>query len=195
MCFTYMIHVLTVLCKCHRIICMEKNSEEYIALRDKCIQKYRKLCKDSVVFDLCEVDKQTRVMFLEDEVYLMKTKAMKAASFEQQIDILDQVIAGTFGDPERGEQTTNILKAMNMKQEILLNDIGINDDVKNALNIAFVPMAKDDFTALGTIEVNEGNGSTELSSTFGMSDDALSAEEKAKRMLLDMQNGGDNGNA
>lgn len=159
---------------------MEKT--EYEDLRGRCIKSYGKLYKDSLVFDLNKVDKAVRIRLLEDPVYITETKALKASLFEQQVDTLDTVLSGAYAEHGKDNSPT-ILKAMEMKQKLLLDDIGINDDLKNALNVAYTAMSKDEFESLPTIEVNEGNGSTDLSSDFGLSQDNLSAEEKAKQML------------
>ena len=161
---------------------MEKTDTTYTELRDECIRKYKKLYKDSLVFDLCRVDKATRIRILEDPVYIAETKSLKASLFVEQIDKLDEVLAGVYAE-EGKDQSQTVLKALDMKQKLLLEDIGINDDVKNALNIAFVSMSKEDFEKLDTVEVEEGNGNTDLSSDFGMVSDEMSAEEKAKQLL------------
>ena len=165
---------------------MEK-TRSYEELRKQCIQKYGKLYKDSLVFDLCKVDKPTRIMLLEDEVYITETKAVRASLFETQVDTIDAVLAGVYSPEANKDTSQTILKAMEMKQKLLLDDIGINDDVKNALNIVFTAMTKAEFDLLENVEVEEGNGSTDLDSDFGMDSDSLSAEEKAKKMLREKQ--------
>lgn len=170
---------------------MEKNRIEesfktYAEIREECIRKYKKLYKDSLVFDLCKVDKATRVKLLEDPVYIAETKSLKADLFVQQIDKLDEVLGGIYAE-EGKDQSQTILKALDMKQKLLLEDIGINDDVKNALNIAFIAMSKEDFESLDTIEIEEGSGNTELAGDFGMQSDDMSAEEKAKKLLAQKQ--------
>ena len=161
--------------------------KEYENLRQKCIDKYRKLYKDSLVFDLCKVDKPTRVKLLEDEVYLTETKAIKASLFEAQVNTLDEVIAGAYVTDQTKDQSQTVLKAMEMKQKLLLDDIGINDDIKNSLNIVFTAMGKDDFEKLGTVEIEEGTGTTELPSDFGLQREDMTAEEKAKKLLAEKQ--------
>lgn len=162
-------------------------NKEYENLRQKCIDKYRKLYKDSLVFDLCKVDKTTRVKLLEDEVYITETKAIKASLFEAQVNTLDEVIAGAYVTDQTKDQSQTVLKAMEMKQKLLLDDIGINDDIKNSLNIVFTAMNKEDFEKLGTVEIEEGSGTTELSSDFGLQSENMTAEEKAKKLLAEKQ--------
>ena len=163
------------------------DNKEYENLRQKCIDKYRKLYKDSLVFDLCKVDKPTRVKLLEDDVYVTETKAIKASLFETQISTLDNVIAGTYVTDQTKDQSQTVLKAMEMKQKLLLDDIGINDDIKNPLNIVFTSMSKEDFENLGTVEIEEGTGTTEFSSDFGLQSENMTAEEKAKKLLAEKQ--------
>ena len=167
---------------------LTEKEKEYIEIRKNCIDKYKKLYKDNLVFDLCKVDKATRIKLLEDNIYIMETKAIKAGLFENQIDTIDNVIAGVYTTEPSKDSSQVVLKAMEMKQKLLLDDIGINDDIKNALNVIYTSMDKEEFNSLGTIEIEEGSGNTDLSADFGMtSDDQLSAEEKAKKLLRQKQ--------
>lgn len=159
----------------------------YEEIRDACIAKYKKLYKEQLVFDLCMVDKPTRVKLLEDPVFIMHTKASRARLFEEQLDVVNEVLSGVYAGEDTKDRSATVLKALEMKQKLLLDDIGINDDIKNALNIVYVAMSREDFEAMETVEVYQGSGNTELSSDFGMTHDDMSAEEKAKKLLADKQ--------
>ena len=132
---------------------MALEQKDYEELRDKCIQKFKILYKDAVVFDYCEVPKDIRIRLLNDPYYISKTKALRASLFAQQLETLDAVLAGAYGNPDKPtDQSATVLKALEMKQKLLLEDLNINKDDSNALNIAFTAMSKEDFEALETVE-------------------------------------------
>lgn len=160
---------------------MALSDVEYEKLRDKVITKYKILYKDSMAMDMCEVPKDVRVRMLQDEYYITKTKAIKASLFAQQLETLDAVLAGSYVNTEKPTDTSGtILKALEMKQKLLLEDLNVNKDETNALNVAFIAMSKEDFEALETVEINEGSNITELSADFGVSEDTDSFEARLK---------------
>lgn len=157
--------------------------QEYEVLRDKCISSFRTIYKDALVFDYNEVPKETRIRLLEDPVYISKTKAIKAGLFIQQLETLDEVIAGRYANAEKPtDQSGTILKALEMKQKLLLEDLNVTKDESNALNVTFIAMSKEDFEACETVEINEGGNSVELGADFGAGgeDDSFEARMKAK---------------
>lgn len=160
---------------------MALSDVEYEELRDKVITKYKILYKDSMAMDMCEVPKDVRVRMLQDEYYITKTKAIKASLFAQQLETLDAVLAGSYVNTEKPTDTSGtVLKALEMKQKLLLEDLNVNKDETNALNVAFIAMSKEDFEALETVEINEGSNTVELSSDFGVSEDTDSFEARLK---------------
>ena len=137
--------------------------------------------------------KDIRIRLLNDPYYISKTKALRASLFAQQLETLDAVLAGAYGNPDKPtDQSATVLKALEMKQKLLLEDLNINKDDSNALNIAFTAMSKEDFEALETVEVNQGGNSTELGADFGVSDDTDSFEARMKAQtkakLKDLEN-------
>lgn len=165
----------------------------YEALRDKVISKFRILYKDALAMDMCEVPKDVRIRMLDDEVYLTKTRAIRANLFAQQLETLDAVLAGSYSNSDKPTDTSGtILKALEMKQKLLLEDLNITKDDSNALNVTFTAMSKEDFEALSTVEVHEGSNSTELGADFGVSEDTDSFEARlkadAKQRLKDLEN-------
>lgn len=163
---------------------MALTEQEYVELRDKCVAKYRILYKDALVFDACEVPKDLRIRLLDDAVYISKTKAIRAELFAQQLETLDEVLGGVYSNPEKpGDTSGTILKALEMKQKLLLEDLNIIKDDSNALNVTFVGMTREDFEALETVEINEGGNSTELGADFVASDDNDSFEARMKADL------------
>lgn len=156
----------------------EKSYEE---LRAEVIQQYRIIYKDSLAMDICKVPKDVRIRMLEDPEYIAETKAIKAGLFVDQLNTLDKVLAETYNHSEKGtDMSGTVLKALEMKQKLLLEDINITKDESNALNVAFVAMSKEDFESLETIEVNHGGNSREIGADFGVSDDTDSFEARLK---------------
>ena len=159
--------------------------KEYESLRDKVISKYKILYKDSLAMDACEVPKETRIRLFEDEVYLAKTKAIKATLFEGQLNTLNEILAGVYAE-EGKDNSAVLLKALEMKQKLLLEDLNVVKDDSNAVNVTFMSMNKEDFESLDVVEINEGsNNSTELGADFGVADDDNNSFEA--RMKAEVQ--------
>jgi hypothetical protein len=176
---------------------MALTQSEYEKLRADVISNFKILYKDALAMDICEVPKDIRIRMLDDEYYLTKTKAIRASLFAQQLGTLDKVLAGYYANTEKPtDQSTVILKALEMKQKLLLEDLNITKDDSNALNVAFTAMSKEDFEALSTVEINQGGNSTELGADFGVSDDTDSFEARlkadAKQRLKELENQKDN---
>ena len=154
----------------------------YEELRDRVIQKFGIVFKDSVAMDACKVPKDLRIRMLDDPVYMAETKALRANLFVNQLDELDNVIAGAYDNSEKGsDRSATVLRCLELKQKLLLEDLNINKDESNALNVSFIAMSKEDFEALETIEVNKGgNKNRELSADFGVNEDTDSFEARMK---------------
>lgn len=159
---------------------MEK--QEYEKLRTQCIDKFKLIPKDQIVFDACEVPKEIRILLLEDEVYLAKTKAIRANQFIENIRILDRAIAGAYVGGKDTDQTGNVLKASELKNKILFDELNVNKDESNALNVTFVGMDRESLLNLETVELNEGSNKAELGADFGVGgeDDSFESRMKAK---------------
>lgn len=153
---------------------------EYEELRAKCIESFKILYKDSLVFDYNEVPKDVRIRLLDDPIYLAKTKALKAGLFIEQLDILNNVLAGSYQGEKQTDQSGVILKALELKNKLLLEDLNVTKDESNALNVTYVAMSREDFEALETVEVSEGGNSVELGADFGVSEDNDSFEARLK---------------
>lgn len=153
---------------------------DYEELRTKCIESFKILYKDSLVFDYNEVPKDVRIRLLDDPIYLAKTKALKAGLFIEQLDILNNVLAGSYQGEKQTDQSGVILKALELKNKLLLEDLNVTKDESNALNVTYVAMSREDFEALETVEVSEGGNSVELGADFGVSEDNDSFEARLK---------------
>ena len=159
--------------------------KEYERLRDKVISKYKILYKDSLAMDACEVPKETRIRLFEDEVYLAKTKAIKATLFEGQLNILNGILAGVYAE-EGKDNSATLLKALEMKQKLLLEDLNVVKDDSNAVNVTFTSMSKEDYENIDVVEINEGaNNSTELGADCSVADDDNNSFEA--RMKAEVQ--------
>ena len=178
----------------------EKSYEE---LRADVISKFKIVYKDSVAMDACKVPKDVRVRMLEDPEYILETKAIKAHLFIDQLDELSNIIAGTYDNSEKGsDRSATVLRCLELKQKLLLEDLNVNKDESTALNVAFIAMSREDFEALDTVEINEGGNSRELSADFGVSEDTDSFEARLKadakqrlKELEDSKGGENNGDA
>lgn len=172
----------------------------YEELRDRVIQKFGIVFKDSVAMDACKVSKDIRIRMLEDPVYIAETEALRANLFVNQLDELDNVISGAYDNSEKGsDRSATVLRCLELKQKLLLEDLNINKDESNALNVSFIAMSKEDFEALETVEVNKGgNNNRELSADFGVNEDTDSFEARMKadaKQRLKEKEEAENGNA
>lgn len=160
---------------------MADKTKTYEELRDEVIKKFKVLYKDALAMDICKVPKDIRVRMLEDLEYIAETKAIRANLFVEQLEILDNVLTETYNHSDKGtDMSGTILKALEMKQKLLLEDLNITKDESNALNVAFIAMSREDFEALDTVEVSDGGNSRELSADFGVSEDTDSFEARLK---------------
>ena len=147
---------------------MALTQTEYEELREKVISKYKILYKDSMAMDMCEVPKEVRIRMFEDPYYISKTKAIKAGLFAQQLETLDTVLAGGYANSEKPtDQSATVLKALELKQKLLLEDLNVTKDDSNALNVTFMALTPEEFNAVETVAVNEGsNASDDLGVDF-----------------------------
>lgn len=159
--------------------------EDYEELRSKVISKYKILYKDTLAMDACKVPKEIRIRLFTDPEYLAQTKAIKALLFADQLEYLNSVLAGNYAE-EGKDNSATVLKAIEMRQKILLEDLNVIKDDSNAVNVTFMSLKKEDFEALDVVEVNKGsNNTTELGADFGVNDDDNSSFES--RMKAQVQ--------
>jgi hypothetical protein len=169
----------------------------YEELRDEVIKQFGILYKESVAMDMCRVPKDVRIRMLEDPYFIMETKAKKAGLFVEQLELLNGVITGVYDNSEKGgDRSATVLKAMELKQKLLLEDLNINKDESNALNVTYIAMSREDFEALDTVEVNKGGNSREIGADFGVSEDNDSFEARlkadAKQRLKELEDNKEN---
>lgn len=155
----------------------------YEELRDEVISKFKIVYKDSVAMDACKVPKELRIRMLEDPEYIAETKAIKAHLFIYQLEELDNIVAGNYDNSEKGtDRSATVLRCLELKQKLLLEDLNVTKDESNALNVTYIAMSREDFEALDTVEINEGGNSNELGADFGgkEEDNSFEARMKAK---------------
>lgn len=175
---------------------MSEEKTDYEELRDKVISKFKILYKDSLAMDICEVPKEVRIRLLDDPYYITKTKAIKAGLFAEQLETLDEVLAGHYANSEKPTDTSGtILKALEMKNKLLLEDLNVNKDDSNALNITFVAMTREDFEKQEVVENNEGENAVKLGADFGQSDNNDSFESRMKAEVKKKMKENENGSA
>jgi len=159
----------------------DKKDIPYEDLRENVIKQFRILCKEALAMDICEVPKDVRLRMLEDPYFITKTRAIKAGLFVQQLDILDNVLAGNYNNSDKpSDNSATVLKALEMKQKLLLEDLNVTKDESNALNVTYIAMSREDFEAMETVEINEGSNSTELGADFGGEEGENSFEARMK---------------
>lgn len=155
----------------------------YEELRENVIKQYKILYKESVAMDMCRVPKDVRIRMLEDPYFIQETKAIKAGLFVEQLEELDKIVTGAYDNSEKGsDRSATVLRCLELKQKLLLEDLNVTKDESNALNVSFIAMSKEDFEALETVEINEGGNSNELGADFGgkEEDNSFEARMKAK---------------
>lgn len=163
---------------------MALDQKEYDELRQEVISKFKIVYKDSVAMDACKVPKDMRVRMLEDPVYIAETKAVKAYLFIDQLNELDNIISGSYDNSEKGsDRSATVLRCLELKQKLLLEDLNVTKDESNALNVAYIAMNSEDFEAMDTVEINEGSNTAELSADFGVSENSDSFEARMKTQV------------
>lgn len=162
----------------------DKKPLTYEELREQVIKKYKILYKDELAMDICEVPKDVRLRMLDDPYYIAKTKAIKAGLFEEQLELLTNIISGSFDNSEHpSDRSATVLRALELKQKLLLEDLNVTKDESNALNVTFISMNREDFEALETVEIKVGGNSNELGADFGNTEDTDSFEARQKAKI------------
>ena len=153
----------------------------YEQLREDVIKQFKILYKDALAMDICKVPKEVRLRMLEDPYYIAETKSIRAGLFVEQLKILNGVLAGNYNNSDKPtDSSQTVLKALELKQKLLLEDLNVTKDESNALNVTFIAMKREDFEAMETVEVSEGSNSVELGADFGGAEDENSFEARMK---------------
>ena len=160
--------------------------KEYSVLREEAIEAFGFIYKDTLAFDMVLADKSERTRLLQDNIYLSRTKAKRAYLYKEQLTEINKLIEGDFRS-EKDSSATKI-RAIEMKNKLLFQDMMIDADESNALNVAFVSMTREDFESTDTIEVHSGSGESFVDlSDMRAEEDEETPEEKLKRMVEEKQ--------
>lgn len=163
---------------------MINEDKEYKDIREVAIDNYRGIYKDSLAFDRCGLDKPMRTRLLQDPVYLKATRALRAEMYFEQITTIDDIITDTRGEKD---SSATKLKALEMKQKLLFQDMMLDADESNALNIAFVAMTREEFEKLETVEISEGSAETDLSNLKAEGEDETPEERMKSKIAKDIK--------
>lgn len=136
----------------HHLCIIGSMEKSYDAYKQEAIDAFSQIYKDSLAFDLAGVPRDLRLKLLEDEEYISKTKQIKANLYASQLKIINSVIKGEHSDPDKGD-ASEILKAIEMRNKLLFNDLNIDADESSAVNIVMIEMSRDDFMKMETVEV------------------------------------------
>lgn len=159
---------------------------KYEALREKAIEAFGYVYKDTLAFDMVLADKSERTRLLQDNIYLTQTKAVRASLYKEQLEEINKLIEGDFRSDKDSSATK--IRAIEMKNKLLFQDMMIDADESNALNVAFVSMTREDFESTDTIEVHFGEGSSFVDlSDMRADEDEETPEEKIKRLVEEKQ--------
>jgi hypothetical protein len=143
----------------------KKEPTAYELARDAAVMAYSKIYKDSLAFDMAKIDKEKRLRLLEDPIYIEETKSIKANLYAKQIKMLNDVLDGQYSDPDKGS-AGDIMKALEMRNKLLFNDLNIEADESNALNIVMTELSREDFEAMCTVEISITNANQSNEITF-----------------------------
>lgn len=144
---------------------MDSDLERYKTVRDEAIIAFKKIYKNSLAFDLARVGKEDRLRLLEDPEYIAETSAIKAELYAKQLKVLNDAIAGEYSVDDKSS-ANEILKALEMRNKLLFNDLDIEGDESDALNIVFMQMSREDFKEMETVEAflpSAGQGNDDIS--------------------------------
>lgn len=161
-----------------------KDSENisYEELRQRCIDDFALLYRDDLAFDLNCVPKKTRIRLSEDPVYKMKTKAVLAKMYGEQIHTLQDIKNIPLVSEDGKDNTRTILSALQQQNDLIFKNLADADD-SSRINITFMAMTKEDFLADDNVDVFIGTKTdAQLSGGQTVSEEEK-LKEKAKEIL------------
>jgi hypothetical protein len=164
-----------------------------------CITAYERLNSDSMALDYCKVaDKRLRAMVLDDAEYKSETKSIYARQRIEEIEKIEYLeqLAGGIDDnlaeddggfvhpSDRGKSSTKKVttadkdmlnmrfKAAQIKRDILKDMANTAaDSERDAVNFIFIPVAREEFEKLLTVEISEGSNDADLDELIGVKED------------------------
>lgn len=124
----------------------------YSSKKDEVITAFKKLYKLDLAFDYAMVSQEMRIAMLEDPDFNMEIAHHRASLYLTQIKQLDKVISDAENDDDKGS-AQSILKSIEMKQRIINEDLDGGDDDENALNVFFIPLSREEYEKMATVEI------------------------------------------
>lgn len=134
---------------------MDKENH-YEELREEAILAYQKTYKESLAFDMVKATKEERARLLTDPLFIAEIKAIKASFFVESITELGKVVKGDYADENKGLTSSEVMKALDMRNKMIFSDLDDGVDDSSALNIVVLKMSREEMEALDTVEVYHG---------------------------------------
>ena len=157
------------------------NIRDYEELRDSCIADFRKVYKDSIVFDMNECSQEERTMLSQDPEYLKKTKAYKAKLYAENLGYYNRVLQDEFGDADKTISPADVMKAVEARNKILFSDLNIDADDANSINIMMTFLSKEDMEKITNLTAfTEGSANARLDGGLVLPDGTVFGADKAK---------------
>ena len=174
----------------------EKGDPGYFrALVLNCIKAYEKLSNDGLALDFCRVaDRKLRAMVLGDEEYRAETKNIYARQRLEEMEEVEHLASlaanggGEEGDgegddhyePRDGRKPPKKMtgadkdlinmqfKAAQMKRELRSELSKMEgDNERDAVNFMFVPVSREEFEKLLTVELHQGSDDADIDALIG----------------------------
>jgi hypothetical protein len=162
--------------KRHFINLPEESHPDYFrVLVRNCITAYAKLFNDKYALDFNKVVGSMRTLIMEDKEYQQETRSIKAQQMMNEAEEIEELalLAEGEGDPnskdprEKGKKRKitgadkdmlNMrFKAAQMRRDLLnLNAANDEQEEANAINLFFIPVGREEFEKLETVELNNG---------------------------------------
>lgn len=157
----------------------DKNDPRYLEeLISACIGAFRVFGKDSVAMNFMGVAEKLRPLVLENERYKVQTRMAKADKMLEEIEEIEQISKALKNDTPRQpkydsrnpnqkdmdeyeknikENLTLRLKVAEIRRGLLSTTDEDEKDSADALNIYFIPVTREEFAALKSVEVHDGS--------------------------------------
>ena len=133
-----------------------KQDKHYEDLREEAILAYQKTYKESLAFDMVKATKEERARLLTDPIFIAETRAIKASFFVESITELGKVIKGDYADENKGLTSSEVMKALDMRNKMIFSDLDEGVDESSALNIVVLKMTREEMEAMDTVEIFHG---------------------------------------
>jgi hypothetical protein len=166
----------------HRPSLPDKSALNYVdALIDACIDAFEKFQDDAMALNYMGVSGKYRPIVLESERYRIETRKLKADKVLEEIEEIEEISKALKTDmPKEGgydirnpksaeafqkdqkEMVTARLKVASIRRELF--SVGREEDKEeaDALNIFFIPLTAEEFAAMLTVEIHEGEEDIKL---------------------------------